>query len=270
METLTEQNRSMTMTEAIAQVLLSLLDIAENAVSSLPWDIAGTHPVQHKVDDGLPETKVTKAEAKRTLTRYVTNAIESGFSPCSQMPTSPSLDGIRRVLGETYTIKSGKNAGVKVATLAYALYRIQAAEARAAKSAKRMKALADAQADGGCWFAAGVQDKEGVGFPYPTEDKARKAWARQHVSTDEAEWHEVSTPTSTKADDKEARAAILTEAEVTQGTYVSVATKADETVEVINTSVATTGDEAIIHAAQGLGSKATTVAGARKFLANLS
>lgn len=258
---------AITMTGAIQQFLLSLLDIAENAVSSLPWVLAGNYPVAHKEGGGMPLTRVTKAEAKSTLVRYITNAIEGGFSPCSHFPTKPSLAGMRRVLEETYTIKSGKNAGTNVATLAYALNRIGAAERRAIRSANSAAALDKAQKAGGVWFALDVVfssgDREGESRPYPTEMKARKAWAREHVDPN---WSYVDHDNTGEQLGKPEKAIVLDKAHVSQGTFVVV----DENTTVQADDVTMTQDEAIITAAQGLGSKATTVAGARKFLANLS
>ena len=61
------------------------------------------------------------------------------------------------------------------------------------------------------------------------------------------------------------KTAILGRAVIRQGEAFTVQTPAPET-----STTASTNDDAIIAAAQALGSKATTVTGARKFLANLS
>lgn len=253
-------------TGAIVDLLLSLLDIAENAVSSLPWDIAGTHPVMHKEDEGMPLTRVTKAEAKRTLVRYITGARESGFGPCSQFAKSPSLSGIRRVMEETYTITAGINKGTNVGTLAYALHKIGAAERRVVRADKTKAALQKAQDGGGVWFASGVVftsgDNEGEGRPYPSEMKARKAWAREHIDPD---WSYIGHDNTNKQLSKPDKAEVLDTAQVSQGTYIVV----DKNTTVIAEDTTMTKDDGIITAAQALGSKATTVAGARKFLASL-
>ena len=263
METSTTKTDAITMTGAIQQFLLSLLDIAQNAVSALPWEVTGNYPVAHKGDEGIPLTRVTKAQAKAHRVRYITNARESGFSPCSQFAKSPSLDGIGRVLDETYTIASGKNKGTNVATCAYALNKIGLAERRAIRSAKRMADLEAAQKAGGCWFALDVTDKDGEPKPYVNETKARKAWAREHVDPD---WSYVDHDNTGKQLGKPEKAAILAKAHVSQGTFAVV----DEDTTVVAEDTTMTQDEAIITAAQGLGSKATTVSGARKYLANLS
>lgn len=267
MDNIQKKNDAITMTGAIQQFLLSLLDIAQNAVSALPWEVTGNYPVAHKGDEGIPLTRVTKAEAKRHLARYITNAIESGFGPCSHFPAKPSLDGIGRVLEETYTIKSGKNEGANVATLAYALNRIGGAERRAARSVKHAADLEAAQEAGGVWFALDVVyttgDRKGESIPYVSEMKARKAWARAHVDPD---WSYVGNDNTGKQLGKPEKAAILAKAHVSQGTFAVV----DEDTTVVAEDTTMTQDEAIITAAQGLGSKATTVSGARKYLANLS
>lgn len=255
---------AITMTEAIAAMLLSLLDIAENAVSTLPWVLTGNYPVALKGD--APETRVTKAEASRTLQRYVTNVIEDGFTACSQFAKTPSLNGIRHILDETYTIGSGKHTGITVGTFAYALNRIGIGERRVARNAKKAAALVTAQAAGGVWFALDVVfsggDNKGESRPFPNEFQARKAWAREHISTADSLWYQ-----DAKGKDlsKEAKGVILAKAHVSQGTFVVV----DEDTTVQADDIVMTQDEAIITAAQACGSKATTVAGARNYLANL-
>ena len=90
-----------------------------------------------------------------------------------------------------------------------------------------------------------MNDKDGNPVPYPNASQASKAWAREHIGAD---WW--------KGD----KQAILAKAVISQGTPASQTTS----------KTASTDDASIIAAAQALGIKATTEAGARKFLANLA
>jgi hypothetical protein len=233
------------MTERIQAILNALVAIATGKSANLMADISGAYPEPHGTGDD--PVKVTPAKARAALARYIKGA-SSTSKFCNHL--TKGMIGSASLLSDTYTIGAGKNKGTQVPALAYGLVRIRREDKRTARQVARAEALVVAQNSGGVFFATGVQDKEGVGIPYPNETKARKAWCRENFGSD---WW---------ATDKSQR---LQAAVITQGTYV-----ATETVEVINTATVTTQDEALIAAAHSLGSKATTVKGARKFLANLT
>ena len=135
---------------------------------------------------------------------------------------------------------------------AYGLTKARREDKRAIKSAKREVDLAKAQADGGAWFAEGVTSKDGAGRAAVSEKKARKLWCAQKCNFG-ADWWNT---------DKETKAKRLALAIVYQGTYVKVDA---ETTVTSDTAMST--DDAIIAAARQLGSKASTVKGAKAFMA---
>ena len=241
--------RSTTMTERLQVILQALVAIATGKTANLSADISGAYPEPHKEDED--PVKVTPAKARAALARFIKGASASSTF-CNHM--TKDMIGSASLLGDTYTIKSGKNKGNQVPALAYGLVRMRREDRRAIRQATRQANLATAQDNGGVFYATGVQDKDGVGVPYPTETAARKAWCRAPANYGPNWW---DCEKSVKADR-------LAEAVITRGTYV-----ATETHEVINTTTVSTQDEALITAAQALGSKATTVKGAKKFLANL-
>jgi hypothetical protein len=243
----TPQNESMT--ERIQGNLTALVAIATGKSAHLSADISGAYPEPHREADD--PVKVTPAKARAALARFIKGAAATSTF-CNHM--TKDMVGNATLLGDTYTITAGKNKGTSVPALAYGLVRMRREDRRAMRQAKRQEELASAQDNGGVFYAAGVEDKDGVGVPYPNETAARKAWCRAPENYGSNWW-----------EDKDAKAGRLAEAVITRGTYV-----ATETHEVINTTTVTTKDAALIAAAQTLGSKATTVTGARKFLANLS
>ena len=233
-----------TMTEQIQDFLHLLVAIATGKSAYINADITGAWPEPLKEKE--TPVKVTPAKARAALARYIKGAA-SNSKFCDKM--RKNMIGSKALLTTTYTIGAGKNKGTQVPALAYGLVRIRREGKRAERQAKRQADLAAAQNSGGVFFATGVQDKEGVGIPYPNETKARKAWCRLNYGSD---WW------ATSKGDR------LAEAVITQGTYA-----ATETHEVINetTTTVTTHDETLIAAARTLGSKATTIKGAKAFLA---
>ncbi len=228
-----------TMTERLHSILQALVAIATGKTGMVSAVLSGAYP-----EPSEEAVKVTPAQAKKHLARYVKGASENSTF-CNSLP-----EDMKHVLRETYTIKSGKNKGTSVPALAYGLVRMRREDKRTARQARRAEALKEAAANGGHWFAEGVADKDGNAVPYPNATQASKAWAREHVGQD---WW--------KGD----KTAILGRAVIRQGEAFTAQTPAPET-----STTASTNDDAIIAAAQALGSKATTVTGARKFLANLS
>lgn len=227
-----------TMTERIHTILCALASIATGKTGMVSATLAGAYP-----DPSEEAVKVTPAQARKHLARYTREASETSKF-CNALPSD-----IGHALAVTYTITAGKNKGTSVPALAYGLVRIRRTDKRNARQARRAEALKVAEKNGGAWFAEGVSDKDGNPVPYPNASQASKAWAREHVGAD---WW--------KGD----KASILGRAVIKQGSAPA------EAVAPQTSKTASTNDDAIIASAQAMGSKATTVAGARKFLkANL-
>lgn len=233
-----------TMIERIATLLQSLVTVSKakgrGKTDIGRWDVTKGYP-DPVYDANVPSTTLTPKQASTVLARFRQSVIDSGWTPASELTVS------QHALAETHTLSSGKNKGNKVPVFAYGLNRVRRDARRVLKADARAASLVKAQADGGAWFAVGVTNKDGVGVAYPTEMKAKKAWARKNFGS---EWY---------AADKANR---LEQAQVNRGTYVAF----DENTVITSDTVFTT-DEALIAAAQKLGSKASTVRGAKTFLA---
>ena len=234
-----------TMIESIATLLQTLVGASKAKgtakVNLGRWDVSKGYP-DPIYDAATPDTSVTPKQAAATLARFCKAVVSSGWKPASAL--TPSAHGMQL----THPLTSGVNKGNKVPVFAYGLSKVRRDARRTLKTAAREAALVVAQADGGAWFAAGVTSKDGAGVAYVSEPKARKAWARKNFG---AEWY-----TTDKADR-------LSAAVVNRGTYVVVA----DTTLTSDTVMST--DDAIIAAARQLGSKASTVKGAKKFMASL-
>ena len=247
-------NDAKTMTECMIALIDGLIAIALSGKGGTlrAMSLKGGYPdtrTDPKSDD-VGDIKVSKAKATKYLKTYVQTAID-GASFCSDM--HPDMvdypAGLRSLRDMTYTIQSGKNKGTVVNAWVYALLRVRRADKRAERAERRVTALAKAEADGGQWFAEGVTDKEGAHVPYPSEKKAQKAWCRAHFGGD---WYE---PKSEKANR-------LAMAVVKQGMFTEA--------ELARSGHAGTSDEETIAYAQSLGSRATTIKGAKAFLARQS
>ena len=240
-----------TMIERIATLLRSLMAVSKAKgkakVNLGRWDVTGAYP-NPIYDTKAPDTKVTPKQASTILARFCKTTIGTGWSPASGL--TPSTHGMQL----THPLTSGKNKGNRVNVFAYGLTKARREDKRAIKSAKREVDLAKAQADGGAWFAEGVTSKDGAGRAAVSEKKARKLWCAQKCNFG-ADWWNT---------DKETKAKRLALAIVYQGTYVKV--DAETT---ITSDVAMSADDAIIAAARQLGSKATTIKGAKKFMLGL-
>jgi len=233
-----------TMIESIATLLQSLVTVSKSKGRSKVdigrWDVSKGYP-DPLYDDEAPNTMLTPKQASAVLARFCQSVIDSGYKPASTLTVS------QHALTLTHTLTSGKNKGNKVPVFAYGLNKVRREARKVLKQAKLAASLEAAQADGGAWFAVGVTNKDGTGKAFPSEKKARNAWANMTYGGD---WYET---------DKEARKA---QASVNRGTYVAW----DENTVITSDTVFTT-DEALIAAAQKLGSKASTVRGAKTFLA---
>ena len=238
-----------TMIERIATLLHSLMAVSKGKgkakVNLGRWDATGAYP-NPIYDEKVADTMLTPKQAVATLARFCKTTIGTGWAPASSL--TPSTHGMKL----THTLTSGKNKGNEVNVFAYGLTKARREDKRAIKSAKREVDLAKAQADGGAWFAEGVTDKEGAGRACVSEKKARKLWCAQ-VCNFGADWWNT---------DKDTKATRLGLAIVYRGTYVKV--DGDTT---ITSDTAMSTDDAIIAAARQLGSKASTVKGAKTFMA---
>ena len=239
-----KNDTQITMIERIATLLQSLVTVSKakgrGKTDIGRWDVTKGYP-DPVYDANVPSTTLTPKQATTVLARFHQSVIDSGWKPASTLTVS------QHALALTHTLSSGKNKGNKVPVFAYGLNRVRRDARRVLKADAREASLVKAQADGGAWFAVGVTNKEGVGVAYPTEMKAKKAWARKNFGS---EWY---------AADKANR---LEQAQVNRGTYIAF----DENTVITSDTVFTT-DEALIAAAQKLGSKASTVRGAKTFLA---
>ena len=165
-----QTSTSTPMNETIEGYLAALVDIAENATGHLMCTIKGTYP--DVLYSGEP-TKVTPAQARAALNRYLKSARKEMPKQAADMP-----EDFHESLAREYTVRAGTNRDGsprperKVGLWAYALSRVRRADKQASKKARNAANLAKAEAEGGHWFA------QGSDTPYPSEKKARKAWAR--------------------------------------------------------------------------------------------
>ena len=247
-----ESNDKPTMTECITALIDGLIAIVLSGKGGTlrAMSLKGGYP-DTRADPKSPEVgdiKVSKSKANKYLKTYVQTAID-GSSFCSDMhPDMVDTPlGLRTLREMTYTIRSGKNEGTVVNAWVYALLRERRADKRAERAERRVTALAKAEANGGQWFAEGVTNKEGAHVPYPSEKKAKNAWCRTHFGD---KWYD---------EDKSNRLAM---AVVKQGMFTEA--------ELARSGHAGTSDEETIAYAQSLGSRATTIKGAKAFLARQS
>lgn len=238
-----KNDTQITMIERIATLLQSLVTASKakgrGKIDIGRWDVSKGYP-DPVYDNDAANTTLTPKQASTVLARFCQSVIDSGWKPASGLTTS------QHALAIVHPLASGKNKGNKVPVFAYGLNKVRRDARRVLKADARAAALVKAQADGGAWFAVGVTNKDGVGVAYPTEMKAKKAWARKNFGS---EWY---------AADKANR---LEQAQVNRGTYIAF----DENTIITSDTVFTT-DEALIAAAKSLGSKASTVRGAKTFM----
>ena len=135
-------------------------------------DLSGDWPEHSKTEMVYSRSEVTAA-AKRFIS---TARVAAKYA--SDLPTKPNKVGIIASFECTYEVTRGDNKG-NIRNLVFnACGAARRAHKIALRQQKRAEGIAEAQADGGAWYAQGVKDKEGNPIPYPTEQKARKAAAR--------------------------------------------------------------------------------------------
>lgn len=136
-------------------------------------DLSGDWPEHTDTEMVYSRSEVTAA-AKRFIS---TARVAAKYA--SELPsTKVNKVGIIDAFEQTYTVSRGDNKG-NVRNLVFnACGAARRAHKIALRQQKRAMGIAEAQADGGAWYAQGVVDKEGNPIPYPSESKARKAAAR--------------------------------------------------------------------------------------------
>lgn len=295
------QTQTATMNEATMQTalhdLLKCANLGPKQGMDSTVDHTGTHPVLVKAG-GIAHT--TQAGAFAALQRYLVN-VKAEWAWAAGNEKNPGGLGFdemtpasaTQLLAINYPV-GGANART-VGALAYGLMKVKRTQGYAAKAVKNAAALAEAAANGGHFFAEGVVNKEGTAIPYATEVKARKAWARTHigpkwwesnkadnlalaVTQRGAPFTEVSEATEKVRAVQAPTTTVTTPAPSSTGTVFtgeSAVVPTPETVTttpetVTTTTTATVGitDETIIGMAQGIGSQAKTVEGARAFLSS--
>ncbi len=193
----TQTDTNIPMDARIGAHLRSLRDVAGGKSALLTCRVAGLDYPDH-IWTGDP-VKVTPAQARAALNRFRKAA--KAIMPAQASSMCEDIDALLKV---GYTVRAGKNfdgtprPARRVDLFAYALNRVRRADKKAQRKAKAEAEVASAEADGGAWFASGVERAWG------TEAQARKAWARTHVGPD---WWA----------DKEAKAGILAKAVVSRG-----------------------------------------------------
>jgi len=239
-----KNDTQITMIERIATLLQSLVTVSKakgrGKVDIGRWDVSKGYP-DPLYDDEAPNTTLTAKQASTVLARFCQSVIDSGWKPASELTVS------QHALAETHTLSTGKNKGNEVPVFAYGLNKVRGNARTAIRKAKLAASLVTAQENGGAWFAVGVTNKDGTGKAFPSEKKARNAYANMTYGKD---WYDHP--------DKEARKA---EASIHRGTYIAF----DENTIITSDTVFTT-DEALIAAAKSLGSKASTARGAKTFM----
>ena len=135
-------------------------------------DLTGDWPEHSKTENVYSRSEVTAA-----VKRFIATA-RGAAKYASDLPTKPSVLGCVTSLEKTYTVTRGENKGNIRSLVMNACGAARRAHKIAARQAKRQAGIVAAEADGGAWFAQGVNDKDGNPVPYPSENKARKAGAR--------------------------------------------------------------------------------------------
>ena len=239
--------------------MLICANLPENQGMDMTVDHTGNFPVF--VADG-GSVRISSGQAFEAINRYLAGVrsewkwADENLNFSDMTPQTAA-----ELLNIGYPVK-GKNPRTVMA-LAYGLNKVRFTEKRVLRQTRKAELMAKAIEGGGAWFAEGVD-----GNGEPSEKKARKAWAREHFGT---EWW------------KEDKSDRLSQAVVQRGaafTSVSVETEkvravqstpASTTIVETPAPVATTesiglSDDLIISMAQGAGSQAKTVDGAKAFL----
>ena len=165
-------------TERMNDILSTLVDISTGKTGDVQADISGAYPVY--VWNVKDSTRVTPAKARAALKRYVATARSS------HRAGTEISDAHKRNLTLQYRV-SGNNPRTTM-LWAFVLNSVQQTAKRTAKSEARSAGLVAAAANGGVWFAAGVNDKDGNAKQYGSEEEARTAWVRADANYGGSWW----------------------------------------------------------------------------------
>lgn len=246
----------------VAQSLHDLVvcaNLPSNQGMDMTVDHTGNYPVF--VADGGTQ-RISSGQAFEALQRYLGNVrAEWKWADENLVFDDMTPETAAMLLNINYPVK-GKNPRTVMA-LAYGLNKVRFTDRRVQRQARHAVLMAKAIEDGGAFFAEGV---DGNGFP--SEKKARKAWAREHFGADW--WTEDKADRLSQAVVQRGAAFTSVSAE-TEKVRAVQSTPASTTIVETPTPVATTesiglSDELIISMAQGAGSQAKTVDGAKAFL----
>jgi hypothetical protein len=155
---------------------------------------AGTFHTYHDLSGGWPENtsevmSYTYEETVEAGQRFVSGAFASGAKYASGLPATPSKTGVIAALGHVYEVTRGDNKGAKRNLVMNALAGVRRAAKRAARKAAFDASVAEAQENGGAFYAQGIVDGDGNPRPYPTAEAAQKAWARHKDNFGDTWWH---------------------------------------------------------------------------------
>ena len=180
-----------TMTQAVAD-LVTCANLGAKQGMDSTIDHTGAYP-EIVADGGIART--TSAQALAALRRYLVNVQAEWAWAAENLVTAGDLtaqSAIHLSNGDlNYAVKRGANPR-SVQGLAYGLMKVRGTKKRVARAEARTAAIAILNADGGCFYAEGVTTKDGEQIPYAvvdkegkpnlnaSENKARKAWAREH------------------------------------------------------------------------------------------
>ena len=182
-QTTTTTMNEATMTQAVAD-LVTCANLGAKQGMDSTIDHTGAFP-EVVADGGIAHT--TSAQALAALKRYLVNvkaewawAVDNLTD--ADLLTPQSANHLSNGdLG--YQVKRGNNPRT-VQGLAYGLMKVRGTVKRTLRAEKNAAAIAEAEANGGAWFAEGVTNKDGVAIKYANATKATKAWAREHFGAD--------------------------------------------------------------------------------------
>ena len=135
-------------------------------------DLSGHWPEHSKTEEVYTRSAVTAA-----VKRFIATA-RGAAKYASDLPSKPSVVGCVASLEQTYTVTRGENKGNIRSLVLNACGAARRAYKIEQRQLKRAAGIAEAESNGGAWYAEGVNDKDGNPIQYESEQKARKAHAR--------------------------------------------------------------------------------------------
>ena len=155
---------------------------------------AGTFHTYHNLSGAWPENtsevmSYTYEETVEAGKRFIAGAFASGAKYATGLSATPSKTGVIAMLGQVYEVTRGDNKGAKRNLVMNALAGVRRASKRAPRKAAFDASVAEAQENGGAFYAQGIVDGDGNPRPYPTAEAAQKAWARHKDNFGDTWWH---------------------------------------------------------------------------------